>query len=143
MNIRLQIVLIIGILAFTSLLFHFLLKKKLHLKYCLVWILAIAAMLVSVIFPNLVKWIAGLIGIQTPSNFIFAVYGLFTLVIMFALTVIVSHMNTRIFRLVQYQALIEERLRKMELMQEENTTPGILEKEAKTLDAMTSKPENG
>lgn len=114
MNLKLQIFLILGILAFAGLLLYFLVRKKLHLKYCLTWIFAIVMMLLSAIFPGFVKQIAELMGIQTPSNFIFAVYGLFMLIIVFALTAIVSHMNIRIFRLVQHLALIEERLRKIE-----------------------------
>ena len=119
MNIRLQIILILGILAFAGLLMHCLIKKKLHLKYCLVWIAAIIVMLISAVFPNLIKWITKLAGIKTPSNFIFVLYGLFILLIVFALTAIVSHMNMRIFRLVQYQAILEERLRKVESFQKQ------------------------
>ena len=117
MNTRLQLILIASTLAFSGLLIHFLVKKKLHLKYCLVWILAILMMLVSAVFPNLVKWITGLIGIKTPSNFIFVMYGLFMLLIVFSLTAIVSHMNARIFCLVQHLAILEERLRNLEELQ--------------------------
>lgn len=117
MNIRLQIILIAGTLAFGGLLIYFLIKKKLHLKYCLVWIFAIIIMLISAASPGLIKWITKFIGIKTPSNFIFVVYGFFLLLIIFALTAIVSHMNARIFRLVQYQAILEERLRVLEQLQ--------------------------
>lgn len=117
MNIRLQIILIAGTLAFGGLLIYFLIKKKLHLKYCLVWIFATIIMLISVASPGLIKWITKFIGIKTPSNFIFVVYGFFLLLIIFALTAIVSHMNARIFRLVQYQAILEERLRVLEQLQ--------------------------
>lgn len=121
MNIRLQIILIAGTLAFGGLLIYFLIKKKLHLKYCLVWILATIIMLISAASPRLIQWITSLIGIKTPSNFIFVVYGFFILLIIFALTAIVSHMNARIFRLVQYQAILEERLRNLEHLQEKTT----------------------
>lgn len=114
MNTRLQLILIAGTLAFSGFLIRCLVRKRLHLKYCLVWIFAILMMLVSAIFSNLVGWIATLMGIKTPSNLIFVMYGLFTLLIVFSLTAIVSHMNARIFCLVQHQAILEERLRCLE-----------------------------
>ena len=114
MDIKLQVVLIIGILIFAELLIHYLIKKKLNLKYCLIWLLAIAAMLVAALCPGIVKWMANMVGIKTTSNFIFVIYGLFMLLIVFSLTGIVSHMNNRIFRLVQNQAILEERIRRLE-----------------------------
>lgn len=118
MNIRLQIILVTGISTFAGILTHYLVQRKLHLKYCLVWILATIIMFISALFPGIIKWITELVGIKTPSNFIFMIYGLFMLLIIFTLTAIISHMNVRIFRLVQYQAMLEERLRKIEQLQE-------------------------
>lgn len=117
MNTKLQIILIAGTLAFGGLLIYFLIQKKLHLKYCLIWILATLIMLISAVYPGLIKWITTLFGIKTPSNFIFVIYDFFMLLITFALTAIISHMNARIFRLVQYQAILEERLRNLEHLQ--------------------------
>ena len=114
MDTKLQLVSIIGTLLFAGILLYYLVTKKLHLKYCLIWILAIIAMLISAIFPDMIKWLASQVGIKTPSNLIFVVYGLFMLLIVLTLTAIVSHMNIRIFRLVQYQAILEERIRKIE-----------------------------
>lgn len=119
MNARLQLILIVSTLAFSGLIIRCLIRKKLHLKYCLVWIFAILMMLISAVFPDLVRWITYLMGIKTPSNFIFVMYGLFMLLIVFSLTAIVSHMNQRIFCLVQHQAILEERLRSLEKIQQE------------------------
>ena len=114
MNMRLQICLIIGVLCFALILLYFLSRKKLHIKYSLVWILAVAMMLIAALFPKMISYLAYLMGISTPANFIFVIYGLFGLLIIFALTGIVSHMSLRIFRLVQTQALLEKRLRELE-----------------------------
>lgn len=114
MNIRLQMCLIIGVLFFALILLYFLSKKKLHIKYSLVWIFAVVMMLIAALFPNLISFFSHLIGISTPSNFIFMICGLFALLIIFVLTGIVSHMSLRIFRLVQTQALLEKRLRELE-----------------------------
>lgn len=143
-NPKLQIFLITGILCFAGLLLYFLIKKRLHLKYCLTWIAAVIVMLFSALFPKAVKAMAELMGIQTPSNFIFVIYGLFNLVIIFTLTAIVSHMNMRIFRLVQHQALIEERLRSIERLTEVQTEAfGKIQAERSTEEAVPSPSETG
>ncbi len=114
MNIRLQVSLILGTLLFAVILIRYLIKRKLHLKYSLIWIFAVVVLFVAALFPELIRMFASFMGISTPSNFIFIMFGLFSLLIIFTLTGIVSHMNARIFRLVQYQAILEERLRKLE-----------------------------
>ena len=114
MDIRLQCILILCTLLFAVLVIRHLIKKKLHLKYCLMWIFAIVLALFASVFPQAIDWCAGLIGIKTPSNFVFFMFGLVMLVLVFALTEIVSHMNARIFKLVQNQAILEERIRKLE-----------------------------
>ena len=114
MNMRLQICLIVGVLCFALILLYFLSRKKLHIKYSLVWILAVVMMLIAALFPKIISCLAHLVGISTPVNFIFVIYGLFGLLIIFVLTGIVSHMSLRIFRLVQTQALLEKRLRELE-----------------------------
>ena len=114
MNQRLQMCLLIGIIIFAIILLHFLVKKKLELKYTLIWLAAVVVMLFAALFPKIIYWIAQLLGISTPSNFIFAVFSFFVLLIVFSLTGIVSHMNTRIFKLVQTQAIMEKRIRDLE-----------------------------
>ena len=115
MNQRLQICLIIGIMVFAIALFYFLVKRKLNLKYTLVWLATFVVLLLAALFPGIISKIAHMFGINTPSNFIFAVYGFFVLLIIFTLTGIVSHMNARIFRLVQTQAIMEKRIRDLEM----------------------------
>lgn len=114
MSVRLTAVLVTGILVFAVIFFYYLVKRRLNLKYCLVWILGILTMLVATLFPFLVRWIASLMGIKTPINAVFIIYGFLMLLIVFSLTAIVSHLNNRVFRLVQNQAILEERIRKLE-----------------------------
>lgn len=114
MNLRLQIGLIVGIVIFALILFHFLVRKKLNLKYTLVWLVALFLMLFATMFPGVIAKLADLFGVATTSNFVFAVFSFSLLLIIFALTVIVSHMNSRIFRLVQTQAILEKRIRDLE-----------------------------
>ena len=54
MNIKLQILLIIGTLLFGTLILRLLISKKIALRYSLIWILADIAMLCSALFPTVV-----------------------------------------------------------------------------------------
>jgi len=57
---------------------------------------------------------AKLLGIRTPSNAIFIVEALFSMLIILSLTSIVSLQMLRIRKLTQTQALLEKRVRDLE-----------------------------
>lgn len=120
MRIILQIFLIICVLIFLAIIIHYLAKKKLNLKYSLAWLGAGLGMLVIAIFPQIAIKISSLVGIETPVNAVFLFAGMFMLLIIFTLTIIVSHMNNRIYSLTQKQALLEKRVRELENSRETN-----------------------
>ena len=114
MGINLRVFLIICVLVYLAVIVQLLRKKKLNLRYTLIWIFAAAALLFMAIFPNVIVSITHLLGINLPSNFIFIVEGIFVLVILLSLTSIVSHLSNRILQLIQTQALLEKRVRDLE-----------------------------
>lgn len=114
MNSVLYISLIITVVIFNAIIIHYLAKNKLNLKYSLVWLAAGAGMLILAVFPDIVTVMGTLIGIATPVNTVFLFAGMFMIMIIFTLTIIVSHMNNRIYRMVQEQALLEKRVRELE-----------------------------
>ncbi len=114
MGINLRVFLIICVLVYLAVIVQLLRKKKLNLRYTLIWIFAAAALLFMAIFPNVIVSITHLLGINLPSNFIFIVEGIFVLVILLSLTSIVSHLSNRILKLIQTQALLEKRVRDLE-----------------------------
>lgn len=130
MKIILQIFLIICVLIFLAIIVHYLAKKKLNLKYSLAWLGAGLGMLVIAIFPQIAIKISSLVGIETPVNAVFLFAGMFMLLIIFTLTIIVSHMNNRIYSLTQKQALLEKRVRELENNRETNIREdGTIEKQ--------------
>lgn len=114
MNYILQIFLTVCVLVFLAVIVYYLAKKRLNLKYSLVWLGAGVGMLVFAIFPQLAEVIGGWVGIAAPVNTVFLFAGMFMLLIIFTLTIIVSHMNNRIYRLTQMQAILEKRVRELE-----------------------------
>ena len=114
MNTVLQVFLIICLVLFLAIILMFLSKKRLNLKYSLVWLAADLFMLIVAVFPGIVDWVGGVFGIAAPVNTVFLFAGMFSLSIILTLTMIVSNMNNKIHRIVQAQALLEKRIRELE-----------------------------
>ena len=89
-------------------------KRKMELKYALPWLAVSFAALIVDCFPKLLSVLADLLGIATPVNALYLVAFLFSVCLLFALTVIVSRQSERIKQLVQSAALSEERVKRLE-----------------------------
>ena len=89
-------------------------KRRMELKYALPWLAVSFAALIVDCFPKLLSILADLIGVATPVNALFLVAFLFSISLLFALTVIVSRQSERIKQLVQAAALCEERVKRLE-----------------------------
>lgn len=114
MELTLQIFLISFALAFLCILIYYLVRKKLNLKYTLVWLVTVTTLLVLSIFPSIIIVVSDLLNIADPVNAVFLFAILFILIIVLTLTAIVSHMNNKVYRLAQKQALLEKRIRELE-----------------------------
>ena len=114
MTHRLQIVLILGVCLYLCILYALLKRKRLALKYTLLWFLSGLLMLVLALFPRILDGAAALLGIYEPTNALFA-FGFFCVIILLvSLTAIVSKQAMQIKRLAQSAALLEERVRELE-----------------------------
>lgn len=113
-TIRLQAAMLAAILLYFFLIGALLAKKRLHVKYTLLWLAFGAVMLIFAIFPDLLGYFARMIGFQVPANGLFAVLIFCILVILMSLTAIVSKLNDKCKRLIQSLALLEKRVRDME-----------------------------
>ena len=114
MGLTLQLFLIFCVLVCVCVILHYLILKKLNLKYTLVWLFAAIFMLLIAIFPGIITKLTHLLGIQVESNAVFFFAIIFLFLIVLTLTAIVSHMNNRIYRLTQMQAILEKRVRELE-----------------------------
>jgi len=112
--ILLQIAALVGIALYFAAIFYLLYKRTLALKYTLMWILFGIIMAVIAVFPELLARFADMVGISTPSNALFAAILFAILLILVALTSIISGLNDKNTRLVQSLALLEKRVRDLE-----------------------------
>jgi hypothetical protein len=70
-SVRLTIVSVIVALAALVLVFELLRRRRLREKYAVIWVVISLGTLLVAVFPALLRGIAELVGIQTPSNLLF------------------------------------------------------------------------
>ena len=109
MDLRIRIFIIIAMICLIIGIVAMIRKKKLELRYALIWLFVGMAVLILSIFPVLMEGLSYLFGIASPMNMLFFFGFCFSLIIIFVLTVALSRMSTRIKNLAQDIALQDKR----------------------------------
>lgn len=122
MSLRLQIIMLIVEVLYFVLIFTLLKKKTLMLSYTLTWLLAGAVMTVFTIFPELMQRLFDLLHIESPMNGLLSLCVFCLLIIMVFLTTIVSKQTNQIRKLTQDNALLEKRIRDIEINEKESSS---------------------
>lgn len=120
--IRLKVSLLAAVLVFFIIVLSMLKRRRLALKYTLLWLLTGVVMLIFVVLPELLQSLAGFIGAQTLMNTLYLLIIGFILVLLMMLTSIVSKQTERIAFLAQANAILEKRVRELEESKERETT---------------------
>ena len=110
MTLRVQIIIAVVLVIALAAVLCMVRSRSLELKYCLIWILGDIALLILDIFPHLIDRLAGFLGIYSPVNTIFFLGFLFSLIIIFSLTVALSRVTLRVRKLAQKMALELEKI---------------------------------
>ena len=105
---------LLAIVVYFVVLILMLRRKRLSLRYTLLWLFSGVVLLVLSLFPGLLRWVTSLLGFQVQSNALFAILFFFVLLILMSLTSITSKQNEYIKRLVQHTAVLEKRIRDLE-----------------------------
>lgn len=113
MDIRLRIIILIGSLITLTTIINMIKKEKLELKYALSWIIINGGVLIVCIFPQLIEWIALIIGVALPMNAIFFIGMICSLLIVFSLTIAQSRNSQKLKDVTQKLALLEHELEKI------------------------------
>ena len=101
------IIVLIGIIGMVR-------KRRLELKYVLIWMGCDILLIILMIFPGILTWISRVMGIYDPMNAIIFLGFLFVLIIIFSLTVALSHATDEIRRLTQILAILPEEMKEKE-----------------------------
>lgn len=105
---------LLAIVVYFVVLILMLRRKRLSLRYTLLWLFSGVVLLMLSLFPGLLRWVTSLLGFQVQSNALFAILFFFVLLILMSLTSITSKQNEYIKRLVQHTAVLEKRIRDLE-----------------------------
>lgn len=108
MNTRTQILVIVIAVLALLMIGQLIRKKKMELKYALLWIILSISILILGIFPQLITVLANFFGVQTPVNMLFFVGFCFSLLIIFSLSTALSRNSEKIKKLAQELALLEK-----------------------------------
>ena len=108
MTLKLQIIVGISIALALLIVLSMVRNRKLELKYALIWLGAGIAILLFDCFPGLMNWLAQRMGIASPVNMLFLLGFIFSLIIIFVLTVVVSRLSVRVKDLAQELALYDK-----------------------------------
>ena len=114
MSIYLKITLLVAIAVYILCIFYLLKKKRLELRYTLLWIFGGILMLFVVLFPGVITFILKYTGIVEEVNAVFAAVIFILIIILISITSIVSKLNSDLRKLIQKCALYEQRIRELE-----------------------------
>lgn len=114
MTIRLQILIIVGVILGLFIFINLVRKEKLELKYILTWLVVLLGILVVGVFPKIIDLFSFVLGIVTPINALFFLGFLFVTCLLFFLTVAISRSSTRTKELTQMVALYQYENKKLQ-----------------------------
>ena len=115
----LKLTLYVVLIVYFLVLFIFLKKKAIELKYTLLWIFCGVVMALMLFFPKGFTKLINFFGITGTMNGLFIMFISFLIMISMSLTSIVSKQSKKIRTLIQETAILEKRLRDLEAKQKE------------------------
>lgn len=107
MTIRLQILIILGVIVGLMIFTNLVRKEKLELKYVLTWYGVLIGILIIGIFPKSIDAVSHALGVATPINALFFLGFIFVTCVLFFLTVVVSRSSIRVKELTQTVAIYQ------------------------------------
>lgn len=99
-----QVLFVVSVISFIFVVFY-IRKSRVKIEDTIFWVLASVMLLVFSIFPGIVYFIAGILDIRSPANFVFALFIFLLLVSQFYTTMKLSHVQIRLNELAQRVAL--------------------------------------
>jgi hypothetical protein len=114
MESRLQVVAILVTAALLLIVLELVRRRRVMERYALLWLLSALVLLVLSVWSGLLEQLASSVGIETPSNALFAIAFGFTLVLLLHFSTVISGLTDQNKVLAQRLALLQQRLAEME-----------------------------
>jgi len=113
-SVVLRIILIVTSLLFNALVLNMVRIGRVEMRYALAWLFVGLSLLLFSIFPNLLSFIARLMGVTIPINAALFLAILFLMSILIGITIVISNHKSRIYKLTQLLAIQEKRIAELE-----------------------------
>lgn len=106
---QIRLLLVVGSIAAFAFVMRYIRRSRVKIEHTLFWIFMCILMLVMSIFPQVPFWLAGMLGIESPANFVFLFLIALLLINQFFMTMRLSHLEIRVQELIQAVALEKKR----------------------------------
>ena len=110
MSSGLRLGLLIASIIAICLVFFFVIKKKLNIKYSIVWILWALLSLIMAIFPQTFYELSHLLGIEMPVNAVFLIMIALLYGLTFYVYIMISKHNSEIIKLTYEVSSLKKQL---------------------------------
>lgn len=107
MSIALRAILLAGAVATFFFMFVQIRRNKMLISHTVFWSLFAIGLVVLGIFPGIAIWAAGLLGIESPANFVFLVMIFLLIVKLFTSSVKIARLDHKLTELSEHIALME------------------------------------
>ena len=112
MTAQLQLFMILGAVVLLLIIFAFLKRGLMSVKYSLLWLALAVGLVIAAAFPYVVYVLRDLLDIEMPVNLVFLFC--FVLVVLLSLSIAISQLADKCKRLTQANAMLEKRVRDLE-----------------------------
>lgn len=119
MTPRVQLLIAIGAIAVILYIANMVRKRRLELKYALIWFLVGLLLLIFDLSPGLLEDLTKLLGITLPINMLFFLGFIFVLMILFSQTIVISNLTRRTKRLTQEVGILHRRIDNIKTREQE------------------------
>ena len=114
MTLQLQLYMLFGALVLFIVIFVLLKRGMMAVKYSLFWLGLSVVLVVFAACPYVVFVLRDILDIEMPVNLVFLLMFCFVLVVLLSLSITCSQLAEKSRRLVQANALLEQRVRALE-----------------------------
>ena len=114
MTVQFQAYMLLGALVLLAIIFVFLKKGLMTVKYSLLWLGLSIVLVIFAACPYVVFVLRDILDIEMPVNLVFLLMFCFVLVVLLSLSNAITQLADKCKRLTQENALLEKRVRELE-----------------------------
>ena len=114
MTVQFQAYMLLGALVLLAIIFVFLKKGLMTVKYRLLWLGLSIVLVIFAACPYVVFVLRDILDIEMPVNLVFLLMFCFVLVVLLSLSIAITQLADKCKRLTQENALLEKRVRELE-----------------------------